>query len=441
MSFLDRVRDRTRQMVNRAKPSSPAAEAPRQLPRRSPDAPLEAPRPTRISWARPAPIPAPGPGESLDLPDIPAAPPVRPESEQMRFNRAVPLGVRVAAGWSWRLLAVAALVLALGYALRYLSEVFVPLAVAILLTALLIPVAHLLRRVRLPALPSALIALLGGVIVVAGALTLIGTQIASEADELSRQAIAGTRTLIDWLSQGPLKIGTDQLNAWLAQAQKWLGESTSTLAGYAADIGSGVGHFLAGVAITLFSTFFFLFEGRRVWFFVLKFFPRIARRRVDEAARLGWNSLVAFVRATVVVAFVDALGVLIVALIIQVPLAPALAALVFFGAFIPIVGALVSGFVAVVVALVTLGWVKALIMLAGIIVVNQIEGHVLQPFLMGRAVAIHPLAIILGIALGIVVGGIVGALIAVPTMAFAKTFISHLTNSGQDIDLRRNIVI
>ena len=120
---------------------------------------------------------------------------------------------------------------------------------------------------------------------------------------------------------------------------------------------------------------------------------------------------------------------LIVALILGVPVAPALAALVFIGAFIPLVGAFVSGFVAVLVALVALGWVQALIMLAGIIVVMQIEGHILQPFLLGRAVKLHPLAVLLAIAIGIIVGGIVGALMAVPLLAFTKSFIQYLAGA------------
>jgi predicted PurR-regulated permease PerM len=172
--------------------------------------------------------------------------------------------------------------------------------------------------------------------------------------------------------------------------------------------------------------FYFLYDGRGIFTFLLNFFPRESRARVDEAARKGWRSLSSYVRATILVALVDAIGVLIVALIVGVPVAPALAALVFIGAFIPLVGALVSGFVAVIVALVTLGWLQALIMLAGIIVVMQIEGHVLQPFLLGRAVKLHPLAVLLAIAIGIIVAGIVGALMAVPLLAFTKSFIQYL---------------
>ncbi len=362
-------------------------------------------------------------------------------SDQAAYNQAVPLGVRVAAGWAWCLLVIALGVLAAGYLFGKLSEVVIPVAVAILLTALLSPVARWLRRVGVPAGLAAGIALLGGIIVVAGALTLIGSQIAGQAGALGQQAISGVQTFLNWLAGSPLHIDQSRITQLLPQLQKWVTDSSGAIAGYAAGVGSTVGHFAAGIAITLFATFFFLFEGRTIWRFLLNLFPRVSRRRVDEATRLGWNSLVSFVRATIIVAFADALGVLIVAMILRVPLAPALAALVFFGAFIPIVGAFVSGFVAVAVALVTLGWVQALIMLAGIILVMQIEGHGLQPFLLGRAVALHPLAIILGIAIGIVVGGIVGALVIVPIMAFGKSFIQHLASSSRNIDLRRHIIV
>ncbi len=140
----------------------------------------------------------------------------------------------------------------------------------------------------------------------------------------------------------------------------------------------------------------------------------------------------AYVRATILVALVDAVGVLIVALILGVPLAPALAALVFIGAFIPLVGAFVSGFLAVLVALVAVGWVQALIMLAGIVAVMQVEGHILQPFLLGRAVKLHPLAVLLGIAIGVIVGGIIGALLSIPILAFTKAFIQELRQLPHD---------
>jgi putative heme transporter len=164
---------------------------------------------------------------------------------------------------------------------------------------------------------------------------------------------------------------------------------------------------------------------------VLRLFPRASRDRVDQAALKGWRSLSSYVRATILVALADSIGVLIVALILGVPAAPALAALVFIGAFVPIVGALVSGSVAVLVALVALGWVQALIMLGGVILVMQVEGHVLQPFLLGRAVKLHPLAVVLAIAVGVIAAGIVGALLAVPLLAFTKSFVLSLAGGAE----------
>ena len=185
------------------------------------------------------------------------------------------------------------------------------------------------------------------------------------------------------------------------------------------------GTFFAGLALALFSLFYFIYDGRGIFSFLLNFIPAgfTGSRGSSGAARLAVTA--SYVRATILVALTDSLGVLIVALILGVPVAPALAALVFLGAFVPIVGALVSGSVAVLVALVALGWVQALIMLGGVILVMQIEGHVLQPFLLGRAVKLHPLAVLIAIAIGIIAAGIVGALLAVPLLAFTKSFVCH----------------
>jgi predicted PurR-regulated permease PerM len=378
----------------------------------------------------PAPVPSSGP----------PAPPtevtvVTPASE---FDRAVPPGLQIAAAWSWRVLLVVAVVFALGWLARYLSEVMVPVAIAVLLAALLSPVANQLRSWGLPRGAATAGTVLGGLALIVASLVLIGTQIAVQASTLSGNVVQGFDQLLDYLRNGPIPISDTWLDSdeWVDRISNFLRDSQSLLAEYAAAIGTGAGHFLAGFAITLFTLFYFLYDGRGIFTFLLNFVPPASRSRVDEAARKGWRSLSAYMRATILVAAVDAVGVLIVALILGVPVAPALAALVFIGAFIPLVGAFVSGFVAVVVALVALGWVQALIMLAGIIVVMQIEGHVLQPFLLGRAVKLHPLAVLLAIAVGIIVGGIVGALVAVPLLAFTKSFIQYLAGAAEPLPVR-----
>ncbi len=181
----------------------------------------------------------------------------------------------------------------------------------------------------------------------------------------------------------------------------------------------------------MFVTFFFLRDGDRLWCFVTRILPHNARRPVADAGRAAWLTLVAYVRATVVVAFIDAVGIGLALVVLRVQFALPLAALVFVSAFIPIVGALLSGTVAVLVALVDRGPLIALLVLVAVIVVQQVESHVLQPLIMGRAVSIHPLAVIVAIATGVVLAGIVGALVAVPIVAVLNTAIRHISNRSE----------
>lgn len=368
--------------------------------------------------------------------EVAVATPMEVALTRPEFDESVPRGVHVAAAWSWRVLLIAALVFGIGWCVRYLSEVMVPLAVAVLLAALLSPVSNSLKKLGWPRGLAVTVTVVGGLALVGGVLTLIGTQIAGQAGDLADRMSQGFNQFLGWLEDGPLPIDQTWLNFddWTRRITDFLSSSQTVIASYAADISAQVGHFLAGFAIALFALFYFLYDGNGIWTFITKFFPKRSRGRFDHAARQGWHALVSYVRAIIVVAFADAIGVLIVALILQVPLAPALAALVFLGAFVPLVGAFVSGFVAVVVALVAVGWVQALIMLAGIIVVMQLEGHILQPFLLGRAVEVHPLAVLLGIAVGVIVGGIVGALMSIPLLAFSKRFVQDMVRSEDDLE-------
>jgi predicted PurR-regulated permease PerM len=352
--------------------------------------------------------------------------PVLTASEDI--DRAVPVGLRLAASWSWRLILVAALVCGLLYLAGYLSEVVIPVAVAILLAAMLSPVSNRLRAWGWNAGAAAAVTLLGGLVLIAGALTLITTQIVAQAADLSGNVTTGFNDLLATLQNSRLPINASYFDAtaWGERIQTFLTESRSTIASYAAEVGSQVGHFVAGLAITLFSLFYFLYDGRGIFGAMLRFFPRESRSRVDHAASNGWRALSGYVRATILVAVSDGIFVLVGALVIGVPVAPALAALVFIGAFVPLVGAFVSGTVAVLVALVALGWVQALFMLGVIILVLEVEGHLLQPLLLGRAVKLHPLAVLLAIASGIVIAGIIGALLAVPLLAFSKSFVEYL---------------
>jgi putative heme transporter len=377
-------------------------------------------------------------------PEQPQAETAAATTNTAEVSVSVPRGLQVAAAWSWRVILVVILLCGIVWMARYLSEVLIPVAVAIMLTALMLPVADALKKGRwgLPRAAATAVTVIGAVAAIVGVLIVIGGQIAGQGPELSANVVNGFNKLSDWLNNGPLtrwlRDGPLHLSpawldssTWVSRITDFLKASGSTIATYAAELGAQVGHFLAGLALALFALFYFIYDGRGIFTFLLKFFPRASRDRVDQAALRGWRALSSYVRATILVALFDSLGVLIVALILGVPVAPALAALVFLGAFVPIVGALVSGFVAVLVALVALGWVQALIMLGGVILVMQVEGHVLQPFLLGRAVKLHPLAVLLSIAIGIIVGGIIGALLAVPLLAFVKSFALSLAGGAE----------
>ena len=339
-------------------------------------------------------------------------------------------GMQIASAWAWRFLVIVAAIVVIGWGMRYLSEVVVPVTVGVLLTALLIPVTLGLHKLGLPRGPSAGITVLGTIVVVAGLLTLVGTQIATQFDRLSAQVGEGVQEARDLLR---INFGLSEED--ITNSLNSLRESITSggaLGQRAAEVGTTATHVVAGLFIALFCLFFFLYQGEQIWAWVVRLFPRHAREKADSSGRKAWVSLTAFVRATIIVAFVDAFGIALGAAILGLPLVSAIGILVFVGAFVPVVGALVSGIVAVLVALVAKGPIVAIIMLGVVIGVQQLEAHVLQPFLLGRAVSVHPLAVILAIATGVVVAGIVGALIAVPTTAVVNTIVNHL--AGNDVD-------
>ena len=277
---------------------------------------------------------------------------------------------------------------------------------------------------------------LGGLAAIALLLTFAGQQVATGAEDLADSTVEGLGKIRDWLQDGPLNASDSQIEDYIQTAQDAIREQTNDGAlKSVGEIGTAVGHVFAGFFIILFSTFFFLADGDRIWAWIVRIAPRAARERVDSSGRVAWISLTQFVRATVIVALVDSIGIMIVAAILGVPFVLALGVLVFLGAFIPLVGATVAGSVAVLVALVDQGPVDALLMLAGVILVQQIEGHILQPFLMGRWVSVHPLGVILALGCGVLVGGVAGALVAVPLAAAGNAVVQHLasnTSPGAD---------
>lgn len=351
-------------------------------------------------------------------------------------DNPIPQGVRTAAGWAWRILLFAALVWGFGWLMSEFSGVTVPLAIALLLTALLSPLAHRLKTWNWHPLLAAAACLLAMLLIIAGLGWGIGFTAAKQAPELVDQTVAGFNQLMQWLANGPLAIDQTQIDQWMASLTTWISDSRQLLAGYAAKIGASVGHFLAGIAIVAIASFFFLAQGQHLWRSIAGLLPERYQQPTHQAAERGWASLVSYMRAQVIVSAVDAAGVAAIAWGIGVPMALALFALTFIVCFIPVVGAIIAGTVATSLALITHGWVAALIMVGGTVLVMSVESHFLQPFLLGKAASLHPLAVLIGIAVGATVAGIVGALVVIPVMAFFAAFIRSLR--GQPVEGAEN---
>lgn len=347
-------------------------------------------------------------------------------STASRDDSDVPRALRIAAAWSWRLIVIGVVGWALLRLLGTIRIVIVPLLVALLLAALLAPAVGWLLRVGVPRTLATAVVLISGLAAVVGTLTMVVNQFIVGLPDLSTRAAAGIGQIQDWLRDGPVGLSDGQLNRYVEAGQNWINENSQSLTSGAINTAGTVFEVFTGTLLVLFATFFFLRDGDRIWRFLVGMFPAAARWRADDAGRASWLTLVAYVRATVLVAFIDAVGIGVALVLLDVPFAFPLAALVFLGAFIPIVGATLSGAVAVLVALVDSGWVTALAVLGAVIVVQQVEGNVLQPWIMGRAVALHPLPVVLAVTAGVVLDGIFGALIAVPVIAVLNTAVRRL---------------
>ncbi|MGY1811573.1 AI-2E family transporter [Blastococcus sp. SYSU D00820] len=365
-----------------------------------------------------------GPG-GVSGPPANATPRRRRTEPKPSGDASVPSGLRTAASWSWRLIVVLVGAYVLLYAAAYVAVVIVPVIVAVLLAALLQPGAAALVRHGWPRSLAAFAMLLVGLGVVAGIITLVVERFIDGFTDLAAQVSEGLDQIESFVVR-TFPITRGQLEDAVGQLQDLLVSNQDTIATGAITTAATVGEVFTGIVLALFTLFFFLKDGRSIWLWLVGLFPSDARAYMDEAARRAWRTLISYVRATVAVALVDAVGIGIGLAILQVPLVIPLAALVFLGAFIPIIGSFLAGSVAVLVALVSVGPIKALIALAVVVLVMQLEGHVLQPLLLGRAVHVHPLAVVLAIAAGLLIAGIFGALIAVPVVACANVAGTYL---------------
>jgi len=356
------------------------------------------------------------------------------QPERRDPTAAVPYPLRVASAVSWRILVVAGALTLLGYVIINLTVVFIPLAVGLLLTALLGPVVNLLARHRVPRGLATLVVVVVGLAVLGGLLAFVIQAFVAGLPDLRVQVSETVAGLQRYLQDPPFGLPPVELSSLVEQARSALTQNRSALTSGALATAYTVADFLTGTVLAIFVLIIFMYRGEVGWQFLLKVVPRHTRRRVDLAGQRGYASLVGYVRATMLVAVIDAIGIGIGLVAVGAPLFVPLTALVFLSAFIPIVGAVLSGILAVLVVLVANGPVAALIVLAVVLGVQQLEGNVLQPLIMGRAVRLDALSVVLAVSVGVVLGGITGALLAVPLLAVLNAAVRSLTRDDDTTD-------
>lgn len=344
------------------------------------------------------------------------------------LSPAVPPALRQATAYSWRLLVIAAAVGVVVWLVIQLKLLVIPLLVAILITALVWPAFSFLLRHRWPRWLAIVVTVLGTIAVISGLLWLAVWQITREFGSVRDRTVEAVGQFRQYLIDGPLHLSAQQIDDGLRQAGTFLQQQAEVLWTGALAIGTTIGHVGTGLLLTLFILLCLLADGGGIWRWTTRLFPRVARPAVDGAGRAGWRTVITYARTQLLVATIDAIGIGVGAFLLGVPLAIPIGVLVFLGAFIPFVGAVVTGALAVFIALVYNGPLIALFMLIVVLGVQQIESHVLQPILMGSAVKVHPLAVVLVVAGGAMIGGIPGALFAVPLAAFVNVVSVYLSS-------------
>jgi predicted PurR-regulated permease PerM len=358
-----------------------------------------------------------------------------PDEQLPQEVAEIPIGVRRVASWSWRLIVVAAALALVVWGISKITTIVIPLIIAVLLAGLLTPLVKILTRYTfLGRGTSSGVVLVGLILVVIGMFTLAGRSLVTQFGDISDKAVGGFQQLMDWATTTfdfqpkLLSQATDEIVDKIQDNADTLVNGAVNTASSTASV---VGNFATGLVIALFALFFMLSSGPTIWRWCVGLLPPQARVPAHEGFRRGWRALSAYMRTQILVAAVDATGISIGLVCLGLGrYAVPIWLIVFLFSFVPIIGAILSGAIAVLIVLVMNGWIAAIIMLAVVLGVQQIESNVLQPFLMGKAVQLHPLAVFLGVAAGTIIANIPGALFAIPLMAFVNATMLYLT--GRD---------
>ena len=341
------------------------------------------------------------------------APRPAPVPEQSR----VPSWLATAAAWSWRLLLLAVGVYLIARVLGIIYIVVVPCIAALLLTALLQPMKSRLQRAGLPNMAATWVTLLITAVVLGGLGTLVANRVSADYPTLLTEAKHTTAQVQSWLAGPPFHLKSTNVQKYLNNIPGYLSKHRTLVEGTVVTGGKIASEFFGGLVLMLFVTFFLLKDGDRIWSWLLGAMRPQTARRMDRAGHASWLVLVYYMRGTVAVAAIHAIVIGLTLWFMGVPLAVPLAVLVFVAAFVPLVGLLVAGTLAIVVTLATKGWVDAVILLGILVIEDQLEAHLLQPQVVGKMIRLHPLGVILSLAVGGVLAGIAGAVVAVPIVA------------------------
>ncbi len=338
----------------------------------------------------------------------------------------IPRWLRVAAAWSWRLLLLAAAVYVLGRVASRLYVVLVPCAAAVLLTALLRPLTRRLRRFGFGPLGATWSALLLAFGLLGGAVWLVAARVQAEYPALVTQVKHTTTQIQAWLAGPPFHIRTGNLEKLSDNLVKYLSQHRSVVEGTVLTGGRILVEVLAGVVLCFFVSFFLVKDGERIWAWLTSGLAAERRRRANVGARAAWQAIEYYVRGTVAVAAIHAVVMGVTLTIMSAPLVAPLALFMFLAAFVPLVGVLIAGTLATLIVLAAKGLFAAVILIGIMIVMNQLEGHLLQPQVVGKMVRLHPLAVILVLGVAGVLAGIAGAVVAVPITAAVTSAVRAL---------------
>jgi predicted PurR-regulated permease PerM len=350
-------------------------------------------------------------------------------------EEAIPLPVEIAGQWAWRILAIVAVLVIFGLLIINLREIVVPFLIAILIAALLVPFKAFLIRHHWPRWLAVLVALVLAVLIIVGLILVVVLEVRSGIHNLEKQTIETYSNFQSFLAAPPFNIDKAQYTKYVSQIATAVQQS-GALASGAGTVAKTAGSLLTGLLLAIFATVFLVLDGRRVWSWVVRLFPRRARAAMTGAGDAGWHTLTVFIRVQLFVAFVDAVVIGVGAWLLGLPLALAIAIIVFLASFVPIVGAVVSGALAVVIALVYDSPFTALIMLIIVLGTHILEGNFLHPFITGSAVKVHPLAVVFAVAAGSFVAGIPGALFAVPLVAVVNIMVLYFARGGWHTTVR-----